>query len=50
MRVFREHLSICVCASFSFGFEDGVWDLVVLVPGQCLSFNFKSKNIVKDTF
>ena len=22
-RVFREHLSVCVCASFLFGFEGG---------------------------
>ena len=24
-RVLREHLSVGVCASFPFGFEDGVW-------------------------
>ena len=40
MRVFRERLSICVFASFPFGFGGGVWDLVVLVPDHCLSFYF----------
>ena len=33
MRVLRERLSICECASFPFGFEGGVWDLIVLTPG-----------------
>ena len=39
-RVFRERLSICVCASFPFGFEGGMWDFIVLVPDHCLSFDF----------
>ena len=34
------HLSICECASFPFGFENGLWDLIVLVPDHCLSFYF----------
>ena len=29
---------LCVCASFSFDFEGGLWDLIVLVPDHCLSF------------
>ena len=29
----HERLSICVCA-FPFGFEGGLWDLIVLVPGH----------------
>ena len=33
-------LSICVYDSFSFGFEGGVWDLMLLVPEHCLSFCF----------
>ena len=33
--VFRERLSICACASVPFGFEDGILDLVVLVPDYC---------------
>ena len=28
----------CVCASFPFGFEGGMWNLIVLVLGHCLSF------------
>ena len=31
MRVFRERLSICVCASFHFGFEGGMWDSIILI-------------------
>ena len=27
-------------ASFRFGFEFGIWDLVVLVPDHCISFYF----------
>ena len=38
MCVFREYLSIvCVCPSFPFGFEDGMWDLIVLIRDHCLS-------------
>ena len=42
LRVFRERLSVCVCAAFRFGFEGGMWDLLVLVPDHCLSFYFSS--------
>ena len=38
MRVFRVPLSISVCASFPFGFEGGIWDLIVYVPDHCLYF------------
>ena len=38
VRVFREYLSICVCASFLFCFEGGMLDSIVLVPHHCLSF------------
>ena len=38
MRVFRDRLSICVLGSFSFGFEGGVLDLIVLVPKHCLYY------------
>ena len=44
MRLYRENLPICVCASFPFGFEGGMWELIVLFPDQCLSFNFPSWN------
>ena len=27
---------LCVCPSFPFGFEGGMWDLVVLIPDDCL--------------
>ena len=41
MPVYRERLSICVsAASFSFGFEGGICDLIVLVPNHCISFYF----------
>ena len=36
--VFRELLSVFVCISFPFGFE-GMWELLVLVPANCLCFN-----------
>ena len=32
---------IWVCSSFPFGFENGMCDLIVLVPGHCLSFYLK---------
>ena len=31
-------VSMCVCASFPFGFEGGMWNLIVLVLGHCLCF------------
>ena len=37
--VFRERLSVCVFASFSYGFEGGVWDLI-FIPDHCLSIYF----------
>ena len=37
MRVCCERLSICVCSSFPFGFEDGMLDLIVFIPDHCLS-------------
>ena len=27
-----------VCASFQFGFEGGMWDLILLISNQCLYF------------
>ena len=42
MCVFRERLSIFMCASFPFGFEGGMWGLIVLVPDHCLSLYFSS--------
>ena len=36
VHVFRERLSICVCVFFLFGFEGGLWDLIVYVSDHCL--------------
>ena len=33
-------LSICVCASFPFGPEGQMWDIIVLVPNHYLYFYF----------
>ena len=38
-----EHLSICMCASFPFGFDGGMWDLIVIVSDHCISFHFAMK-------
>ena len=38
MPVFPERLLICVRASFPFGFDGGMWDLIVLVSDHCLFF------------
>ena len=43
MRVLRGRLSVCKCAYLPFGFEDGMWDLMVLVPDHCLSFSLQLK-------
>ena len=40
VHVLQERLIVCVCASFLFCFEAGIWDLIVLVPDNCLSFHF----------
>ena len=29
---FRDRVSVCICASFPFGFEGRIWNLIVLVP------------------
>ena len=29
-------IHLCVCDSFPFGFEDGVWHLIVWIPDYCL--------------
>ena len=39
-RAFRKLLSIYVFSYFPFGFEGRIWDLIVSVPNQCLSFYF----------
>ena len=37
VRVFREGFTISVCASFPFGFDGGMWDLILLVPDHGIS-------------
>ena len=32
---------LCVCFSFLFHFEGGVWNLIVLIPDRCLSIYFQ---------
>ena len=39
---FRKLLSIYVFSYFPFGFEGRMWDLIVSVPDQCLSFYFEN--------
>lgn len=34
VRVVRERLSICVRAFLPFGFESGLWDLIVIIPDE----------------
>ena len=37
LRVFREYYQIlCVCP-FPYGIEGGMWDVIVFIPGHCLS-------------
>ena len=33
-------LSVSVCSFYPFGFEDGMWDLIILIPDHCLSICF----------
>ena len=44
---FRKLSSIYVFSYFPFGFEGRIWDLIVLVPGHCLSFYFGWASITK---
>ena len=43
---FRKLSSIYVFSYFPFGFEGGIWDLIVLVPDHCLSFYITRTSIV----
>ena len=45
VRVFRERLSIFCVSSFSFGFEGGMWKLILLIPDHCLSIYFVSMSV-----
>ena len=39
VRVFRSwaFIKFCVCPSFPFGFEGGMWDVILFIPDHCLS-------------
>ena len=48
VRVFLEPLSVCANTSFSFGFETGMWDLIILISDDCLSlYSTRSATIFK---
>ena len=49
VRVFQEHLSICMHASFPFGTEGEMWNLIVSVPGHCHLHVFTFYNILHVT-
>ena len=36
----RALVKFCVCPSFPFGIEGGMWDVIVLIPDHCLSIYF----------
>ena len=33
-------VKFCVCPSFPFGVEGGMWDVIVLIPDHCLYIYF----------
>ena len=43
VHVFRERLSVFVCP-FPFGFESGMWDLIVLIPNHSFLFTMRLIN------
>ena len=34
-------VEFCVCPSYPFGIEGGMWDVIVLIPDHCLSIYFE---------
>ena len=40
----KTFISLCVCVSFPFDFMGWLWDLIVLVPDHCLSFDCAEKS------
>ena len=40
----RTFMNLFVCASFPFGFEGGMWYLIVLIPDRCLYIYFKYRS------
>ena len=47
MSVVCKRLPVCECASFCFGSEGGVWNLIVLVSDHLLSFDFTQVFLIK---
>ena len=46
-------VKFCVCPSFPFGTEGGMWDVIILIPDHCLSIYFthyciKAERILKE--
>ena len=40
-------IKFCVCSTFLFGIEGGMWDVIVFkIPDHCLSFNYE-KSLTK---
>ena len=37
-------VKFCVCPSFHFGIEGGLWDVIVLIPDHYLSVYFPKKH------
>ena len=37
---------LCVCPSFPFDIESGMWDVIVLIPDHCLSIYFSNSTCV----
>ena len=35
-------VGFCVCPSFPFGIEGGMWDVILLIPDHCLSIYLMS--------
>ena len=40
-------VKFCMCPSFPFGIEGGMWGAIVLIPDQCLSIYFTMGKIEK---
>ena len=36
-------VKFCVCPSFPFSIEGGLWDVIVLIPVHCLSIYFEQR-------
>ena len=42
----RACVCVCVCVCFLFGFDGGMWDLIVLISDHCLSFYFSLTDLI----